>query len=70
MREKRREIDGIAFSWSGASNAERACKPPRVIARTARKHTLDWAATAAKNANSGLFTRHRASASQLPSPDP
>jgi hypothetical protein len=70
MREKRREIDGIAFSLVRRIHAERACKRSRVIARTARKHTLGWAATAAKNANSGQFTRHRASASQLPSPDP
>jgi hypothetical protein len=68
MREKRREIDRIAFSLVRRINAERTCQRPRAIARTARKHTLGWAPTAAKNANWGLFTRHRASASPLPSP--
>ena len=56
--EKRREIDVIGLLVVGRIKAERACKQPRVIARTARKHTLVWAATAEKHANSGVFTRY------------
>ena len=67
--EKRREIDVIAFSWSGASTPSVPGRRLRVIAHTARNHTLICAATADKHANSGVFTRHCAPASPLPSPD-
>jgi hypothetical protein len=66
--EKCRAFEVVAFSSSGATTPSVPGPRLRVIARTARKRTLIRAATADKNANSGVFTRHRAPASPLPSP--
>ena len=67
--ERHRQIEVSCLLAVGRINAEPAWTRPRVIARTARKHTLVWAATAEKHANSGVFAAFTPrAASSLPSP--
>ena len=56
MCGKCREID-LVRSRACARSSVLRWQPPRVIARTARKHTLIRAATAKKHAPSGVFAR-------------